>query len=176
MGEGESRTGAKGQGAAGKGSPGHAGRGPGAGGKGGGGAPPGPLSIPTLLGQSLTATERKLADRHSPLTSTGQRLCWGVLTHGGCSVAGCTRAHQGLKGKADQLHYTVQMQLHRRGGPKAGPRLGAAEVGQRNAALRAEAAAKAMESGRGWPAPRPSSRYPAPGSARGDPMADRYQR
>lgn len=49
-------------------------------------------------------------DRHGTL------LCWGNLTHYGCSVQGCQRAHENLRGTFEQLDPCARMQLIKRGG------------------------------------------------------------
>jgi hypothetical protein len=48
----------------------------------------------------------------------GTLLCWSYLTHQGCLVANCQRAHEGLKGTFEQLDPCVQMQPLKRGGPR----------------------------------------------------------
>ena len=48
----------------------------------------------------------------------GKLLCWGFLTHMGCTSTSCQRAHEQLRGPFEALDAAVQMQLLRRGGLK----------------------------------------------------------
>ena len=69
-----------------------------------------------LIGPKLTAEEVNRARDWAPVDKNGTLLCWSYLTHQGCSVANCQRAHEGLKGTFEQLDPCVQMQLLKRGG------------------------------------------------------------
>ena len=72
----------------------------------------------TLIGPKLTAEETSRARDRAPTNKEGKLLCWGHLSHMGCSQTGCQRAHEGLRGAFEALDPTVQMQLLRRGGLK----------------------------------------------------------
>ena len=76
----------------------------------------GPKAGKTLLGPKLTAEEVNRARDRAPVDKNGTLLCWSFLTHQGCSVANCQRAHEALKGTFEQLDPCVQMQLLKRGG------------------------------------------------------------
>ena len=96
-------------------------RGPGHAAGGGAGAGPGPddkLSVKTLLGPKLTSEETSRAKDRAPVDKDGKLLCWGHLTHLGCTQPGCQRSHDGLRGSFESLDAAVRMQLLRRGGLK----------------------------------------------------------
>ena len=73
---------------------------------------------PTMLGPKLTQEEVNRARDRAPVSKGGTLLCWGYLTHSGCSSTTCQRAHEGLRGTLEALDPAVQMQLIRRGGLK----------------------------------------------------------
>ena len=73
---------------------------------------------PKLLGPKLSQEEVNRARERAPVDEKGTLLCWSFLTHQGCNVAGCQRAHKALKGQFEQLDLCVRMQLVRRGGLK----------------------------------------------------------
>ena len=71
-----------------------------------------------LWGPKLTNEELNRAKERAPVDKDGLLLCWGALTHSGCTNQGCQRSHQGLQGRFEALDPCVQMQLLRRGGLK----------------------------------------------------------
>ena len=86
-----------------------------------GGGPPangndGQITVKSLLGPKMTAEETNKAKERAPTSADGRLLCWGYLTHQGCSQVGCQRAHENLKGSFESLDPNVKMQLLRRGG------------------------------------------------------------
>lgn len=86
-----------------------------------GGGPPasssdGQLTLKNLFGPKMTAEETNKAKERAPTAPDGRLLCWGYLTHIGCSQQGCQRAHENLKGTFESLDPNVKMQLLRRGG------------------------------------------------------------
>lgn len=83
---------------------------------GGDGKPDDKVTLRTLLGPKLTTEESNRARDRAPTTKDGKLLCWGYLSHLGCTQAGCQRAHEHLKGAFESLDPMVQMQLLRRGG------------------------------------------------------------
>jgi hypothetical protein len=85
---------------------------------GGDGKPDDKVTLRTLLGPKLTVEESNRARDRAPTTKDGKLLCWGYLSHLGCTQAGCQRAHENLKGAFESLDPMVQMQLLRRGGLK----------------------------------------------------------
>ena len=85
---------------------------------GGDGKPDDKISLKTLLGPKLTTEETSRARDRAPTNKDGKLLCWGYLSHLGCSQTGCQRAHENLKGTFESLDSAVQMQLLRRGGLK----------------------------------------------------------
>ena len=94
-------------------------RGQGQGGGAGGGAASVEKDVkPKLLGPKLSQEEVNRARERAPVDEKGTLLCWSFLTHQGCNVAGCQRAHKALKGQFEQLDPCVRMQLVRRGGLK----------------------------------------------------------
>jgi hypothetical protein len=96
-------------------------RGPGHAAGGAGGAGQGQddkVSLKALLGPKLTAEETARAKDRAPTDKEGKLLCWGHLTHLGCSQSGCQRSHEGLRGSFEALDAAVRMQLLRRGGLK----------------------------------------------------------
>ena len=76
------------------------------------------LTLKTLYGPKLTAEETARAKDRAPTNKEGKLLCWGYLSHLGCSQQGCQRAHEPLKGPFESLDPAVQLQLLRRGGLK----------------------------------------------------------
>ncbi|CAE7778356.1 unnamed protein product [Symbiodinium sp. CCMP2592] len=86
----------------------------------GGDSRPEPASKPSLRGlwgPKLTVEEVNRAKDRAPLDKDGVlQLCWGALTHMGCSNASCQRSHSDLQGKFETLEPCLQMQLLRRGG------------------------------------------------------------
>ena len=76
------------------------------------------LSLKSLYGPKLTAEESNRAKDRAPTNREGKLLCWGYLTHLGCSQQGCQRAHENLRGIFEALDPAVRMQLLRRGGLK----------------------------------------------------------
>ena len=76
------------------------------------------LTIKSLLGPKLTPEESNRAKDRAPTNKEGKLLCWGFITHLGCNVSNCQRAHEHLKGTFEALDPAVRMQLLRRGGLK----------------------------------------------------------
>lgn len=76
------------------------------------------ITLKTLLGPKLTAEETARAKDRAPVDREGKLLCWGAISHLGCTQAGCQRSHEHLRGAFEALDPTVQMQLLRRGGLK----------------------------------------------------------
>ena len=74
------------------------------------------ITLKTLLGPKLTPEEVNRAKDRAPVGKDGKLLCWGFLSHLGCSQSNCQRAHEHLRGTFEALDPTVQMQLIRRGG------------------------------------------------------------
>ena len=81
----------------------------------GGGEKP---TLKSLWGPKLTPEEVSQAKDRAPQDKNGKLLCWGHLCHVGCSISGCQRSHDGLRGAFESLDPCVQMQLLRRGGLK----------------------------------------------------------
>ena len=82
---------------------------------------PGDVSKPTvkgLWGPKLSNEEVAKAKERAPVDKDGHLLCWGALTHMGCTNSACQRSHAALQGKFEALDPCVQMQLLRRGGLK----------------------------------------------------------
>eukprot|EP00435_Cladocopium_sp_Y103_P071083 s29_g36.t1 len=75
-------------------------------------------SMKALWGPKLTTEEVNRAKERAPLDRQGQLLCWGNLCHVGCSVSGCQRSHESLRGSFESLDPAVQLQFLRRGGLK----------------------------------------------------------
>lgn len=75
-------------------------------------------TLKTLWGPKLTQEEVNRARERAPTNRDGKLLCWGFLTHMGCTSANCQRAHEQLRGSFEVLDTAVQMQLLRRGGLK----------------------------------------------------------
>ena len=73
---------------------------------------------PKLLGPKLSQEEVNRARDRAPVDDKGTLLCWSHLTHQGCGISNCQRAHKPLKGQFEQLDPCVRMQLVRRGGLK----------------------------------------------------------
>eukprot|EP00435_Cladocopium_sp_Y103_P058511 s1062_g20.t1 len=73
-------------------------------------------SLKALWGPKLTTEEVNRAKERAPLDRQGNLLCWGNLCHVGCSVNGCQRSHEGLRGSFESLDPAVQMQFLKRGG------------------------------------------------------------
>ena len=71
-----------------------------------------------LLGPKLTSEETNRAKDRAPVNREGKLLCWGFITHAGCTVSNCQRAHENLRGTFEALDPAVRMQLIRRGGLK----------------------------------------------------------
>ena len=76
------------------------------------------LTLKALYGPKLTAEETARAKDRAPTNKEGKLLCWGYLTHLGCSQQGCQRAHEPLRGPFESLDPAVQLQMLRRGGLK----------------------------------------------------------
>ena len=74
------------------------------------------LSLKSLFGPKLTVEETTRAKDRAPTNKEGKLLCWGYLTHLGCSQQGCQRAHEPLRGPFEALDPAVQLQMLRRGG------------------------------------------------------------
>ena len=72
----------------------------------------------TLLGPKLTPEETARAKDRAPVDKEGKLLCWGYITHAGCNLGNCQRAHEHLRGTFEALDPAVRMQLLRRGGLK----------------------------------------------------------
>ena len=76
------------------------------------------MTVKTLLGPKLTPEETTRAKERAPVDKDGKLLCWGYITHLGCSQSNCQRAHEHLRGTFEALDPSVRMQLLRRGGLK----------------------------------------------------------
>ena len=76
------------------------------------------LTLKSLLGPKLTPEEVSRAKERAPVDRDGKLLCWGHITHLGCTMSTCQRSHENLRGTFEALDPTVQMQLLRRGGLK----------------------------------------------------------
>eukprot|EP00435_Cladocopium_sp_Y103_P016273 s1669_g4.t1 len=85
---------------------------------GAGGAEMEKPSIKALWGPKLTTEEVNRAKERAPLDRQGNLLCWGNLCHVGCSVSGCQRSHEALRGSFESLDPAVQLQFLKRGGLK----------------------------------------------------------
>ena len=84
-----------------------------------GGGDPDKKDRPTpsnLWGPKMTTEEVNRAKDRAPTDKDGTLLCWGALTHMGCSTAACQRSHADLQGRWEALDPCVRMQLLRRGG------------------------------------------------------------
>ena len=75
-------------------------------------------NLKSLWGPKLSTEEINRAKERAPVDKDGVLLCWGALTHMGCSNASCQRSHAGLQGRLEGLDPCVQMQFLRRGGLK----------------------------------------------------------
>ena len=73
-------------------------------------------NLKSLWGPKLSTEEISRAKERAPVDKDGVLLCWGALTHMGCSNASCQRSHAGLQGRLEGLDPCVQMQFLRRGG------------------------------------------------------------
>eukprot|EP00435_Cladocopium_sp_Y103_P042118 s923_g11.t1 len=73
-------------------------------------------NLKALWGPKLTSEEVNRAKDRAPLDRQGHLLCGGNLCHVGCSVSGCQRSHEGLRGSFESLDPAVQMQFLKRGG------------------------------------------------------------
>ena len=71
-----------------------------------------------LFGPKLTSEETNRAKERAPTDRDGKLLCWGFITHAGCTVSSCQRSHEHLRGAFEALDPAVRMQLLRRGGLK----------------------------------------------------------
>ena len=69
-----------------------------------------------LVGPQVNHGGGEQGEGEGPLDREGLLLCWGALTHMGCSNLACGRSHSDLQGKFEALDPCVQMQLLRRGG------------------------------------------------------------
>ena len=89
----------------------------------GGEGPSGPRMYP--VGKKLGPHESRLSTEHAPMGPEGTPICWGAATHMGClkNAQDCSRSHQPLALKLNELHWCVQAQIVRRGGLKAGKRI-----------------------------------------------------
>ena len=76
------------------------------------------LSLKTLLGPKLSPEESSKAKERAPTNREGKLLCWGFITHLGCTQGNCQRAHEHLRGSFESLDPHVRMQLLKRGGLK----------------------------------------------------------
>ena len=74
------------------------------------------ITLKSLLGPKLTPEETNRAKERAPVDRDGKLLCWGYISHVGCSQPSCQRSHENLRGTFEALDPTVQMQLLRRGG------------------------------------------------------------
>ena len=75
-------------------------------------------TLKSLFGPKLTSEETNRAKDRAPTGKDGKLLCWGFISHLGCTQANCQRAHEHLKGTFEALDPAVRMQLLRRGGLK----------------------------------------------------------
>eukprot|EP00971_Amphidinium_carterae_P294932 5856329-Amphidinium_carterae.3 len=57
-------------------------------------------------GKPLSPSEQRQASEHAPRDGSGKALCWGALTHQGCSKSAseCSRSHAPTKLKMTDLH------------------------------------------------------------------------
>ena len=89
-----------------------------------------------LLGAPLARAENGRALDHRPKSPGGRFICWDASAWCGCSRTECPHSHKKL-GAATSLDRTVQIQLIRRGGMKAGPQIKSnEEMEKRVSALR----------------------------------------
>ena len=65
-------------------------------------------TLKTLWGPKLSQEEVNRARERAPTDRDGKLLCWGFLTHMGCSSANCQRAHEQLRGSFEALDTAVQ--------------------------------------------------------------------
>ena len=95
-------------------------------------------------GKPLRLEERQLSTQFRPKsTSAGDYLCWDFSSHAGCTE----KANSCPKGKHDMmspngLHYSMLMQMARRGGHKSGRRIEPEKIDGHIQALRDNAAAE----------------------------------
>ena len=85
--------------------------------RGAGGGPNGPRAYPA--GKRLAPKEGTESVAHAPLDEvTKKPYCWGAATHCGCqrTAEECEHSHRPFKGSMQQLRWTAQAQLIRRGG------------------------------------------------------------
>ena len=75
-------------------------------------------TLRSLWGPKLSPEEVARAKERAPLDKQGNLLCWGHLCHIGCSMSGCQRSHEGLRGSFENLDPCVRMQFLKRGGLK----------------------------------------------------------
>ena len=73
-------------------------------------------TMKALWGPKLSNEEVNRAKERAPLDKNGSLLCWGNLCHVGCSISGCQRSHEPLRGSFESLDPCVQMQFLKRGG------------------------------------------------------------
>ena len=98
-------------------------------------------TLKTLWGPKLTPEEVTRARERAPTNRDGKLLCWGFLTHMGCNMQSCQRAHEQLRGAFEALDPAVQMQLLRRGGLKRMKLEPKEKVAEKIKSIRAAAAA-----------------------------------
>eukprot|EP00435_Cladocopium_sp_Y103_P035201 s1779_g9.t1 len=99
-----------------------------------------------LLGPPLTNKEAARALDHRPKEKKGAKyLCWDHLCHRGCSKpSACPHSH-GTVPKWEQLDWSVQLQLLRRGGLRNQPKLSENQVVEQMECIRKAQQAKTQE-------------------------------
>eukprot|EP00435_Cladocopium_sp_Y103_P053696 s1782_g17.t1 len=99
-----------------------------------------------LVGPPLTNKEAARALDHRPKEKKGAKyLCWDHLCHRGCSKpASCPHSH-GTVPKWEQLDWSVQLQMLRRGGLRSQPKLSESQVVEQMESIRKAQQAKTQE-------------------------------
>lgn len=96
------------------------------------------------MGTPLTSKEVSRSMDHRPKDAkTGKFLCWDHFSHRKCTRgAKCPHSHSGPAPKWDSLDWSVQLQLLRRGGHPARPRLKPHQVDAQVESIRRDQTAK----------------------------------
>ena len=96
-----------------------------------------------LLGNALTSKEAGRSMDHRPKDKDGKYLCWDHFSHRKCNKGkDCPHSHHGNAPRWDTLDWSVQMQLLRRGGHPARPKLRGDQVDAAIESIRKEQAQK----------------------------------
>ncbi|CAL1147366.1 unnamed protein product [Cladocopium goreaui] len=96
-----------------------------------------------LLGNALTSKEAGRSMDHRPKDKDGKYLCWDYFSHRKCNKGkDCPHSHHGNAPRWDTLDWSVQMQLLRRGGHPARPKLKGDQVDATIESIRKEQAQK----------------------------------